>query len=85
MKQIWKFPLQMLGYQLITIPTDSKILTVQLQNKEPYLWAIVDFDSPMTSMTVWTYGTGHELDDNTGDYIGTYQYSTLVWHVFVKG
>jgi len=84
MISIWKFPLQTINAQEIKMPVGAEILTVQVQNDEPYLWARVDTDAFAGSRQIAIHGTGHELSALTRKYIGTYQLSggALVFHVF---
>jgi hypothetical protein len=84
MKTIWKFGLKVTDTQDVVMPTGAKILDLQVVDGRPYIWAIV---RPDASGTEWcrfhTYGTGHVLPDEPGDYIGTYQTpNNFVYHVF---
>lgn len=42
MKTIYKYPLDVTDRQVIAMPEDAEILTVQVQNGKPMLWAVVD-------------------------------------------
>ncbi len=42
MISIWKFNLQTIDKQEIQMPVGAELLTVQIQNGEPCLWARVD-------------------------------------------
>ena len=84
---IWKFELETTDKQTIEMPVDSEILTVQTQNGEPCLWALVDPAAEKETRTFEVFGTGHTLHYDMGitkDYIGTYQLNSgaLVFHVF---
>lgn len=47
-----------------------------------HLWArVYDLDTPMTRVFRLA-GTGHELEENVGRYIGTIHLAGFVWHVF---
>ena len=83
MKTIYKYTLQVTDFQQISMPANSKMLSVQLQNGELVLWALIDKKNPSRFYIVEIFGTGHEVD-TTRDYVGTVQYPMgLVWHVFI--
>lgn len=82
MRQIWKFPIETVGSQVIIMPRLAEILCVQLQNGEPHIWANVKPDADKTQRTLHVYGTGHTIRDTNSRYIGTYQYESFVWHVY---
>lgn len=88
MKTIHKFPLQVADSQEMKMPKDSTILTVQVQNGTPCLWALVDTDKEAEERFIRIIGTGHPVPENVLRYIGTFQVleGTFVGHVFeVKG
>jgi hypothetical protein len=62
----------------------SRVLTVQVQNGQPYIWAMVDPTQPPVDFPFVVVGTGHETDIETEKYIGTIQLSdmNLVFHYF---
>jgi len=78
MKQIWKFRLN----NTIQMPMDAKILTVQMQDGEPNIWAMVDTQNELESRTFTIVGTGNPFDDTDTKYIGTFQEPPFVWHLF---
>lgn len=86
MRTIWKFPLEVRGNQVLEMPAGSLILTVQVQDLRPCLWAEVDDKTPLREhVPVHTLGTGHQLMDGSHwQYVGTYQMEggNLVWHVY---
>jgi len=87
MKTIWKFPLAIMDAQRIAMPEGAEILSVQVQHREPCLWAKVNPDAPPEMRYVRTYGTGHPIDESEAvSFIGTYQLNggNLVFHVFAK-
>lgn len=88
MKQIYKYPLEVVDAQTIILPRGAVLLDVQVQHNQPQLWALVD-DSPGETLTVRTVGTGHpcnDVSDLNMRYLSTYQLEEgqLVFHVFVK-
>jgi hypothetical protein len=89
-KKIWKYPLvansdwrTIKGRQVIEMPGNARILTVQVQGDTPCLWALVEVGEPPRARGIQIYGTGHQADD-AGVYIGTFQLAQgqLVFHVF---
>ena len=84
MISIWKFNLQTIDKQVIEMPVGAELLTVQIQNGEPCLWARVDNNEMLEQRQIAIHGTGHELPDTTRKYIGTYQMAGggLIFHVF---
>lgn len=86
MKQsIWKFDLQVESEQIIRLPKDADILSVQIQNGAPRIWAIVNTVNPVVDRHVYMFGTGHPFDKPDANYVGTIQEAqgALIWHVFI--
>ena len=87
MKTIWKFPLAVVSPYQITMPKGAKILTVQRQGAHACLWAIVDPDAEKERRVFEIFGTGQSMHEGMGidrKYIGTFQASEFVWHVFER-
>lgn len=87
--KIWKYPLQVVGEQLIHLPKGAKVLTVQVQYGEPQIWAQVEDERAATEpRTFTTYSTGQSSPEgkDPGRYIGTYQFydGAAVFHVFER-
>lgn len=87
MKTIYKYTLQVMDIQNLELPIHSKILTVQVQNKEPVLWAIVC--NPVTATEIRIIeivGTGSPMFDAKRKYISTIQLNNglAIFHVFVR-
>ena len=82
MKQIWKFELG--PDAKIEMPLGANILCVQTQYDKPQIWALVDPTARTIRRRFRTYGTGHIMPVNPGEYIGTFQLhnGSLVFHVF---
>ena len=85
---IWKYPLEVVPQQTVEMPFGSKILTVQVQQETPCLWALVDPGLYTVRREIHIVGTGHELEISLSalKYINTFQQAngSLVWHVFEK-
>ena len=88
MKTIHKYALIATGVQVITMPNNSEILTVQTQNGVPCIWALVDTDNSPEERVFYIFGTGQEVGDAILNmiYIGTFQMenSGLVFHLFER-
>jgi hypothetical protein len=82
MKTIWKWKLG--PETTIDMPHGAKLLAVQDQNGEPHLWALVDPSAKTYPRTFRVYGTGHNMPDEPGQYVGTVQMQggAMVVHVF---
>jgi len=85
-KTIWKYELKFTDNQEIEMPCSADdILTVQMRNARPCLWAIVDPEAKKQTIMIKTIRTGNPLDDLIlilERYLGTYQTGGLVYHVF---
>ena len=87
MKSIFKYQLEVTGWQEVEIREGSKILCVQVQHGILCLWAMVDpHKSEMETVAIEIFGTGSTIPDGRRDYIGTAQMADgkLVWHVFKR-
>jgi hypothetical protein len=83
--RIWKYALNVIDQQCITMPRNAKILTVQMQDDICCLWALVDETAKFTEhRNIAIYGTGNPMPDNPGTYIATFQMhgGALVFHAF---
>lgn len=82
MRSIWKFPLP-IGPSVVEMPNGAEVLTVQTQNDQPCLWALVDTDHDIIRRVFDVFGTGHIMP-RSGKYIGTFQLDggAFMGHVF---
>lgn len=80
MKTIWKFPLTT-GLTL-QVPRGARVLDIRDQNGSICLWALVNTEASPEEMKLAIYGTGHELPEDPGDYLGSVHQNGFVWHVF---
>ena len=88
--RIYKFLIQ--SETSVKMPQDAEILSVGVQDQEPYLWAAVDPEKPIVERDIRAYITGEEIEGSTDDWkIGTYIGSAheivgwMVVHVFDLG
>ncbi|WP_185246652.1 hypothetical protein [Chryseobacterium bernardetii] len=84
MKIIYKYQLKTTDQQTITMPVGSTIISLQIQNGIPCIWAEVDTLQNVGDRTFVTFGTGHPLPENPLVYVGTYQLEegNLIFHVY---
>lgn len=79
---IWKWSLMALDAQTLLMPKGAQVLSVQMQNDIPQIWALVDQNAPLETRIFNTYGTGNPMPDAVGRFVGTFQLMQLVFHVF---
>ena len=81
---IWKYKIEITDEQEIAVPEYFHPLTCQIQNGEPYIWAIVDNLKPLKYIKIYVYGTGNPIPEHLGNYLDTFQIydGKLVFHVF---
>ena len=86
MRRIFEYALEVVDYQEIHLPSNAKILAVDVQIGVVCLWALVDPEETVSTRTIKIVGTGHAVEEIDGemDYIGTIQLlgGTLIFHVF---
>ncbi len=80
MKTINKYTLDSQDWTL-QLPKGAELLTVQLQNGIPTLWALVNPMTVTEERHICIVGTGWDVEDNM-KYITTYMDGYFVWHVF---
>lgn len=80
---IYKYRLEVEDEQRISMPSGAQILTVQMQDNWPHLWALVDPILASEERTILIRGTGHDAP-GVGRYISTFQMQggALVFHAF---
>ena len=91
MKTIHKQLIEVKGEQLITIPKDGKILSIQNQQSINMLCVWYTVDSVLTSNNwyvdkkIYIYGTGETVKEFKGKYFTTVQMANgnLIWHIFI--
>lgn len=86
---IWKFILPIEDRSVIEMPTNSQILTVQMQGNDICIWALVYPNHAKVEHTFEMFGTGHPVYNDMGierKYIGTVQMfgGDLVYHIFER-
>lgn len=81
---IWKWKLQVEDSQVVMMPGGAQILDVQMQAGQCCIWALCNPDAEETKRWIAMYAMGHQVPDNSGEYISTFQMSDgqLVFHAF---
>ena len=79
---IWKFPLDVCREQEIGLHRVHDLLTIQVQNGQPTLWAMVHPETKPLSVMIRCYGTGNGNPLPDDEYIGTVQLDGFVWHYY---
>lgn len=73
MRTIHKYPLARQESQLVTLPGSSTMLTVQLQQGNVILWALVDTEKSQVGRVIIRVLTGGDVPPNANKYLGTTQ------------
>lgn len=84
-KQVWKFAIN--PKTTLEMPKGASILTMQLQNGIPCIWALVNPENEKELRYFEIYGTGDSIDCVGKKYIGTFQVQSsivLVYHLFER-
>ena len=84
MTKVFKYPFNPADYFTLIMPQGAEILHVDVQQHQPCIWAKVDIDAPIVVRKFRMAGTGHELDEDVAEHIGTFFMSDgwLVFHLF---
>ena len=88
-ESIWKFPMASPEQRIIEMPKGAEILTIQVQNKIPCIWALVNPENEKEKRFFEIFGTGHDMPVDMGierKYINTFQLNggALVLHLFER-
>ena len=86
-QRIWKYQLKLTDGQNISMPKGAEILTVQVQDGSPCLWALVDPKAETEARFIEIFGTGSPILSDMGvsrEYISTFQMreGSFVFHAF---
>lgn len=89
---IYKYPLKVEVKQDVFMPKGAKVLSLQMQNDVPTLWALVDPSDLVQNVrrVVWLIPTGEKLryEDQLKtfaqmDFVGTVQDGSYAGHFFI--
>jgi hypothetical protein len=81
---IYKYQFEIENFVFIEMHKNAKILSVQMQNDIPTIWAIVQTDNVKEKRRFFIIGTGQPFNQNVwiSGFIGTIQQPPFVWHIF---
>ena len=83
MKTIHKFPFSIFNHFGISLPKDAVILSAQMQDEQPCIWALVDTEQEIEKREFILFGTGHPIYHiDELKYVATFQQAEFVWHLF---
>lgn len=83
--KIFERELKLADLQVLTVPWNSKMLTVQVQNGVPCIWYESDPNNSLTDIKIAIYATGQDMPDIKQTYIATFQMeeSKKIYHVYL--
>ena len=84
---IYKYPITITDLQIVLLPLNSTILTIQMQGNTLCLWAEVEETNTDTEeRIIELIGTGHKMSNILRNYIGTVQQfgGGLIWHIYER-
>jgi hypothetical protein len=83
-KTVWKYDITDCDFQEIEMPAGAQPLCVQIQAGCAQLWALVEPDREMEIRHFRLAGTGHIIQDNIRQYVGSFQFlgGWLIFHLF---
>lgn len=85
MRTIYKYNLDLQETQEKSMPAGAIALSVQMQDGDLCLWALVDTSSKSQLRRVWIRGTGTDcVGMCKQEYIGSVQDGPYIWHVFLQ-
>ena len=83
---VWKFPIKIEDEFHCDLPLGSKILHVDTQGGEAFIWCLVDPAATVRPVKFLLRGTGHPFKEGVAlecRHVGTFQNGALVFHLFV--
>ena len=85
MRTIYKYPVTIVDEFEVRMPRGAQPLCVQVQNGDPFLWALVDTEAAPVQRVLQVRGTGHPCDGFIAShFVGSFQLhgGALVFHLF---
>ena len=81
---VWKYPVNIRGLTELNLPGGAQVLTTNLQNEQPFLWALVDLNKPLTIRHFKLVDTGEPFEANSTFYVGSIfpEGGRFVFHLF---
>jgi hypothetical protein len=87
MVKIYKYPVPVKDEFTVPLPVGAKVLSVQMQRRQPTIWALVETEAALQERRFAVRGTGHDAEGLQFEkYIGTWQMhdGDLVFHLFER-
>lgn len=85
--QVWKYEVKGTRKQIIEMPKNSEVLTVETVRNKVVLYAMVDTNAELVKREIIVEKTGWDLFlGREGKYLGTFKNKSesLVFHIFIK-
>lgn len=85
MRTIYKYRIVPDDAHTLRLPIGAEFLSIQEQHGSPQAWFLIDPDEKVSVKRFFrVYGTGHDMPDDPGKYLGTFQLhgGSLVFHLF---
>ena len=85
MKTIYKYPIEIMDSQIVTMPIGSHALSVQMQDNQLCIWVLLETSLVSWNRQVRIFGTGNPINlKDRWEFLGTVQDDYYVWHVFIE-
>ena len=87
MEYIYRYRLAITDRQIVKMPKDAKILSLQVKDGSPCIWAMVNPKNSTEEVLFRVYATGEKITDTEKlQFIGTFQLELYghVYHVFLE-
>lgn len=86
MKKVFKYPLPAGTMTTkVRMPRGAELLHVAMQHGDVTVWALVDDDNSRVNRRITVIGTGWDVEEGSGKFVGTAFDGAFVWHVFDGG
>ena len=82
MNTVYKYDLELKEEQVLSLPADAEILSIQEQGGNLCAWVSVDTEKPERDKTIIISGTGNAIYYKDLRHITTLQMGSMVWHFF---
>ncbi len=85
-KTIHKFPFPIKDVVTLQLPVGAIMQCVNVQQRRPCLWAVVDSEMPLTERVLEIYATGQLMSESPKVYVGTIMVDDglFVFHVYER-
>lgn len=84
MKTIYKYKIEILDEQNISMPLGAKIIHAGLDPQgQTCVWALVDTNLKTEYREIYVRGTGHDINNDFA-HVGSFVSGQFVWHVFTS-